>query len=297
MRAGAALVIGVLVVVAAWTGTRGGSPAMPLRQLAVRTDIEPRTHLFGDPVTARVHVELDRRLVDPDSVRLLTRFRPYSVIRTERRSARAGDVVVLRHRFTLLCVAGSCTPRGLPRQLTTAPVRIRYRLRSGATRSTTARWPPSHVTTRLVGVELPSDPQASLPWRLPAVPPAVSYRTAPGLVASALYGAVAVLALLAAVLVAPELRRLLGLAARRRDPLARLSPLERAVVLLERALASGSAVEQRKALDRLARELRVRGDDELAGAARRVAWSSAAPAEEARTLTGTVTRARRGRRP
>jgi hypothetical protein len=206
-------------------------------------------------------------------------------------------MVVLRHRFTLLCVSGSCTPRGLARPVSPAPVRVRYRLRSGATRTRMTRWPVSYAASRLVAVDLPSDPQASLPWRLPAVPPAVSYRAAPGLVAAVLYGAAALLALLAAVLVAPELRRVLGLAVRRRDPLAGLAPLERAVALLERALASGAASEQRKALDRLARELRLRGDDDLAGAARRLAWSSAAPGEEARALTGAVARGRRrGRR-
>ena len=58
---------------------------------------------------------------------------------------------------------------------------------------------------------------------------------------------------------------------RARDPLAGLSPVGRALALLERAR---TPAERRAALDRLARAV---DDDELADEARRLAWSEQAP--------------------
>jgi hypothetical protein len=57
----------------------------------------------------------------------------------------------------------------------------------------------------------------------------------------------------------------------------RRSPLERAVELAEQHSQDGSTPEQRKALERLARELGHVGHGDLAGRARRLAWSPAAP--------------------
>ncbi|MBD0328718.1 MAG: hypothetical protein ICV64_01230 [Thermoleophilia bacterium] len=292
--AGAAVVVAAAVVAAVLLLTAGTSPDDEgPRELRVATDFDPRTHLFGDPVAARVHVELDTRRVDPADVRVRARFEPYSVMRRERDVSRAGSLVVLREQFTLQCLIPACTPRGFTLELAPPPVRVDYRLGDGARRTASTPWPSSWVATRIVDADVPSgaDPRVPWPWRYPRVPPAVSYRVAPTVAAAVAYGTAALLVLAAALLLAPEVRRLLGVAVRREDPLARLSPPERALALLEGALAAGAPAEQRKALDRLARELRRRGDEDLAGAARRLAWSAATSGDEVRELRVAVARA------
>lgn len=291
VRAGAAVFLAAAAVAAAWLGTRGGAPSAVPQRFAVHAELDPRTLLFGDRVTARVDVELDRRAVDPASVRVHPSFGPNSVTGASRVEGRAGNAVVLHYRFGLVCLTSACLPQ-LAAATPFPPARVTYRIRSGAIRSTSVEWPRTQVGTRLQLRELNALRAGQpLSFRGGIVPRAVSYRVRPALVAGSLYAAAVLVALLAGVLLAPELGRLLRLTGIREDPLAGLPPLERALALLERALASGDLAEQRKALDRLARELRRRGDDGLAGAARRLAWSRTAPGEEARDFTGTVARA------
>ena len=64
----------------------------------------------------------------------------------------------------------------------------------------------------------------------------------------------------------------------------KLTPLERAIAVLERAQKQGIEREQRLALDRLARELRTGGQHELAGTARELAWTADVPGPD-RTAT------------
>jgi hypothetical protein len=58
---------------------------------------------------------------------------------------------------------------------------------------------------------------------------------------------------------------------------AHLSPIERALALAEFAAAHGEVAESRKALERLATELRRRHVPVEAGAAERLAWSAHDP--------------------
>jgi hypothetical protein len=297
VRAAAALAVALVAGAAAWLATRGTESSQPLQQFAVRADLEPRTQLFGDPITALVDIELDRRLVDPESVRVQARFRPYSVTDARREVRRSGNVVAIRHSFALLCIAPACTPSGGPLQLDVPRARVRYRLRAGGRRTVAAQWPASYVMSRITGAVIPTgeDVRIPWPWRWPSAPPPVSYRVSPPLLAGIGFALSGALVLLAGVLLAPALRPLLRLAARREDPLAGLPPLERALALVELAVASGAAADQRKALDRLARELRVHGDHDLARAARRLAWSAPVPGDEVGALRAAVARAAGGR--
>ena len=262
-----------------------------------RVSLSPRTHLFGDPVTAEIAIELDRDAVDPRSVRVRTRFAPYAVVRRDVDQRTADDVVSLLYRFSLLCLRPAClAQQRLPVAIELDPVDVRYRLHRGASRRRTLPWPRSEIGSRLGTVELESL-DLSRPWRASLTPPPPSYRADPRLVAAAVYGAALLLAAFALALLAPAVRRALRVAPRRKDPLAGLPPLERALVLLQRALAAGTPEEQRKALDRLARELRRHGDVELAHAAGRLAWSPPAPAgDELGALTGRVRETLGGRR-
>jgi hypothetical protein len=60
-----------------------------------------------------------------------------------------------------------------------------------------------------------------------------------------------------------------------------LSPLERALHLLERARERGAVPEQRKALENLAGELRRTGERELALSASVLAWAERPPGTDA----------------
>jgi hypothetical protein len=61
---------------------------------------------------------------------------------------------------------------------------------------------------------------------------------------------------------------------------AHLSPVERALVLAEHATAHGEVEESRKALERLAEELRKRSAEGDANDAERLAWSESGPSPE-----------------
>jgi hypothetical protein len=65
----------------------------------------------------------------------------------------------------------------------------------------------------------------------------------------------------------------------RRIP-AHLTPIERALVLAEHAAAHGEVDESRKALERLAEELRKRQAGAQADDAERLAWSESGPSPE-----------------
>jgi hypothetical protein len=63
-------------------------------------------------------------------------------------------------------------------------------------------------------------------------------------------------------------------------PVRELTPIERALILLERARERGGVPDQRKALENLACELRRTGDADLAGSATELAWAEPPPAAD-----------------
>jgi hypothetical protein len=67
------------------------------------------------------------------------------------------------------------------------------------------------------------------------------------------------------------------LGARRAD---RKSPLERALALARESTAGGRPAEGRRALERLAHELRKTSNPELAGDASKLAWSQPPPGKD-----------------
>lgn len=278
----AALVVVAVVAVAI---LRGGEPGGKVQPIQATATTEPEAHLFGDRLTARVEVLVDRRAVDPASVRVEAGFDPYGTAGPPTVSTRrAGNDVSLRYGFTLLCLRDECRPepRGA-KEFRFSTVQIRFRDHGrGATLA--VPWPPIEVGSRLTSADIGQPQLRARDTELPAV----SYRASPALLAAPLFVLAAVLALAGGVLVWPSVGPLLP-ARRARDELAGLLPLERAVALLRRSLARGRASDQRKALDQLARELRRSGRDELAGGARELAWSEREPAPAEMTdLAGRV---------
>lgn len=279
---GATLAV-VAVVVAALL--RGGGHGEKIQAIQATAAVEPGAHLFGDRLAARVEVLLDRRAVDPASVRVLAGFAPYGTAGPPTVSAHeAGNDVSLTYGFTLLCLRDECRPepRGA-KEFRFGTVQIRFRDR-GRAATLAVPWPSIEVGSRLTSADIGQPQLRARDTDLPAV----SYRASPSLLAALLFSLAAALGFGGVVLVWPSVRPLLP-ARRARDDLAGLPPLERAVGLLRRSLARGRASDQRKALDRLARELRESGRDELAGGARELAWSERDPATDEMTdLAGRV---------
>ena len=274
----AVLVTGALAVALVLVLTGGDEPDSNLRQpVRARASVAPAAHQFGDRLVAEIELMLDPRRVDPASVTLDPDFQLFSVVERSRQLSESEGAVLLRHRFTLTCLSVPCLPGRIPREYPIEAAAVGYRLRSGERRQISLEWPRLTGASRLDALELAETPRQ--PFRADVTPPAASFRVEPGRLAALLLGAALLLVAVAAALLSPELRRLLLVRARRKDPTAGMTPLQRALLLVERALTSGNADDQRKAIDRLARELRRAGDDELSAAARQLAWSARAPAD------------------
>jgi hypothetical protein len=256
--------------------------------VTAKADVTPRTHLFGDTLTAKIDVVVDREAVGPDLPRVVRSFAPYVVesVTTARRDA--GQFSQLRYTFRLRCLREGCLSKSGRARVRFDPVRVLYRTAAGEARVVRVSWPPVELYSRLASV--PKEEQSSsssrfntpvmAPWRadLTALPP-VSHRVSPTLIIALLLLAAGLLVLPACVLVYLALPW-------RASPsweswLAQLPPIERALAVLERARTHGDATARRRALERLGMELRVRGAEELAREALELAWTEATPTSEA----------------
>jgi hypothetical protein len=268
--------------------------AVGQRSIALATSIQPRTHLFGDAVTAQADLLVDPRQVEPGSVRVDARFDPYTRVGdVERAETRAGDLVRVRYRFQLACFASTCMPTGDKREIDLQSGRVYFALngRDGRNLRTheLLRWPSFSVASRLG----PFDVERAR-WRAStAAMPGATYRLEPGVLAALLLlGSLALLAA-AGVLVTTagpvRIRR-----ARPTEVVPRaVSPLERALQLARSMSQNGASDDQRRALERVSRELLAVGEPTLAGRARRLAWSAdRAELDEVERLAGDVRAAR-----
>lgn len=274
-----ALALGVLsvavVAVSLALFIRWGDEPLPVEEVAARTSLAPLAALFGDEVRAEVDVVLDPKRVDPDTVLVSVDFGPLEgpALVVPQRSD-AGRSTHVRFRYALFCLREDCRPRSGKHEVKLAPAVVRYQLVDGTRQSLRADWPAPVVIASRLTVEGSARPV----WRVREQPPPVSYRLPPSIVSAAGFSIAALLAFAAVLVIA---REVLAFARRRQsDPLAGLTPLERALALLARAVSDGGTARQRRALDRLARELRRVGNDDLAADARRLAWSRARPESE-----------------
>jgi hypothetical protein len=270
----AALAVACLGAVAVIAGLGdNASPPAPPRPLSATTSVAPRPAFFADPVTARAEVLVDRRLVDPDSVRVDTDFTPYTLVGSPVESrADSGSVTSIGYRFRLSCLVEACLPDRQRSGVVLPPLRVQAALRSGGAADVSVPWPRVEVTPRVAATALRADPP---PWRLQLGLAPVTYRVRPGALAAALTAAAVVLALGALALVAWELarrRRLKEERARLRSALAR-------ALELARESAAREPDDRRRALALLARVLAFdrNGGRRLAPAAAGLAWGRADP--------------------
>ena len=234
--------------------------------------VGPTTHLFADELVGRVVARMDRRAVDPESLRIEATFRPYGVIEPPRvTTTTAGDLVTKEYRYRVFCLRADCRPRGTQRRrFALAPVRVVLRTTDGSVRGTSLPLPPVEVATRLTPADAlrPELDVGDEPL------PAVTYRAEPDRAAVVLGLAAALLALVGVVLLVREVRRAVLVAReRKRRPPTRL---ERALGLVRRAERDGDERDRRLALDALASALDPR-DGSLASATRNAAWAPGGP--------------------
>jgi len=258
-------------------GLAGGSP------IRVNAALTPRTHLFGDTVTARISIAADRRRVEPGSVRIDGSFGAYTVVAApalERREGEATEYVVWTVR--LRCLKSACVSGKAGRRVVFAPARVRYSVADGNSEtasSVSVDWPALTVYSRVDQLEVAAlDPRGEPPWRADLVPlPDVSYSTPPLLLAGLFFGAGSVLLLGAVALLAPRARPETPEAPTIAVPAgARLSPFERALMLLEDD-SDGAVESRRQALELVAAEFGQRGEREQELSARRLAWAEEFP--------------------
>ena len=265
----------------------GLSSAKPVRATAV---LVPAAALFGDTVTARVRLVTDTSFVQPASLRIRGSFGPYREVSrpvVERR--RVGSTEEVLWTTTLRCLGNPCVPKKEGKRVTFTPARVSYSIGQGsdASRSLSVAWPSLLVYSRVDQVEVAAlDPRGEPPWKGDYRSlPAVSYRTAPGLVAAGLYGVGGLLLAGAAALLVPLVRRRPEEVVEEEEepePLVWLTPLEQALALLEQEPRGEGEVEpRRQALELVSEALGGRGERDLERAARRLAWSEAPPPTEA----------------
>ena len=267
--------------------------ALSFPGIEARAELSPRSALFGDTVTARIDVVLDRRRVEPDSVRVLATFSPWALVaEPERVRKDAGTTTHVGTTFVLRCLTSPCVPPNETAQLTLPPARVTYARpeRGPATAGPIEiEWPTLVVHSRhVLGARDPGQAPSS-PWQADVVSlPGVSYRVSPVLALTLLLVGAALLVALGSVLVYlgwPRRAPAPPLPEPEPEPESALSPLEQALVLLESPAQENGSADRRRALELLGDALAERGDRKLARSARRLAWSERVPdAEEASSL-------------
>ena len=264
----------LIALAAGCAGGAGEEVSLPPGQsLAVATSLAPRTAAFGDPVTARLRILVDRDRIDPASIRVLMGFEPWQH-RTTIDRLDVGDITALTYTSQLQCLTVACVTFEREYRLAFQPARIS----SGRGRVSEAQWPSLAVATRVpqpelvpenTGEEVQSWPPR---WRATVSVPEPSYRLSPTLWAWVLGGLGALF--VGASLVAGLLLLRRGRSIRERD----VSALDRALELLRRA---GTDEERRAALEALALALDTAVDPGLARPARALAWSEPRPSVSA----------------
>jgi hypothetical protein len=253
-------------------------PVLTTDLIAVRADVTPHEHLFGDRLTARVDVLLDRAFVKPETVRVVENFAPFRVDgQVKRERSDLGDTTHLTFSYPLVCRRGPCLPDQEGRTYQLPELRVSYVVTEIGDRQTTrVSLAPLSGSSRLLGANL-NEPVFRADAR--DVPPP-TYRVSPTLLAVAALGLAGLLVLGALVLILPLVpiafvqRRLAARRARRR------TDLERALEYVRATAPTGGSEDVRPALERLATELNRADSDDLAVQTRRMAWSEPPPVED-----------------
>ena len=306
MRARNLLPLLALAAALVATGCAGGDDdeavAVPQgRFLSASRALAPNTVFFGDSFDARLEVVVDRERLDPDRVRVAASFEPYKQLgqtRVEREDSDRYSRLTYTLRLRCLerpCLAGEVSPGGPgdvapgsappsrrgERVFRFRPAHIYYDAPGAKDPRHLKRvwWPRLDVLTRIS----PTDPSLTFafntPFRTTLQPlPEPSYRVSPGVLAAGLFAGAALLLVLPAWMTIAWWRR------RRPEPVVEegpeLTPLERALRMVQQERANPAGRVRREALELLAHELDAAASRDLAKQARRLAWQSPPPTPE-----------------
>jgi hypothetical protein len=276
------------------------------RGLVATASLSPSTHLFADPVVARFDIVLDPEQFDPDRLEARLRFAPYEPVDgVEKTRREVGRLVHLRYEATLRCLHIGCIAprfqsvlgaqeegRAERHAIRLPPANILYEENDGSRQVLLSkRFPVIEVVSRLNTARVEdlhpdARPGSEGAFVASLEPPDRTYRARPALLAGLALGAAFLLALFPAVLlgraVVARWRE-----AHRRGP---LSPLERALALVDWSARRDDAEDRRKALEALAVVLEQRGVEPLADATRELAWAESSPAGEQAGAVGAEAR-------
>ena len=275
-RVAAALAVLVAAGCAGGSDTRLSLP--PGDTFAITATMTPKTGAFGDSLTAGIRILMDRKRVDPESVKVSYGFRPYRD-RTTIERVDSGNLTALLYRIELECLTLFCVP---PEGGFNSTGQWGARITSGVGPVQDLVFPGVLIVSRMspvTGFEPENTGEAEEwppKWRADVTLPAPSFAASPTALAWTLGGLGALLLGGAAFA---------GWSLLRRGHLFRapaVVPLERALALLRNAR---TAEQRRAALEALALVLDAEIDPDTANAAglaqpaRALAWSPAAPSE------------------
>ena len=297
----------VAVVLALAAGGCGGDDSKPLiapsKTAVVRGEMIPSVHVFGEPVVAQVDVIVNREKVDPDDLRLKTNFEPYEPVgETEEERRDIGDFTIIRYTTALNCLNERCVPRTAAGETTVSQLPGLPPFLPGQQRDEKVKFefppalllahaePKDRTLGRIVWSPLRSLSRINwydssvvgqgFPFVTTVAPvPEPDYRISPTLLGLGLLALALALLALPVWLVWDRRRRRAG---PRDDRAAPLSPLERALRLVEWASRRPSVDERREALEVLAVEIGTE-DGHIAERAREQGWSPPTPEPEQMT--------------
>lgn len=266
----AALALTATLLLTLLTGPK--HQAVPAAAVGGATQLSRSGVLFGDRLRASVQVIVDRKRVDPSRVGFTAHFDPFvrlgnpQVLRKD-----TGRLTRLVYSADLICLTNVCLSKDAPEPVHVQfpPVQVFYTAKSGGRRTLSLPWQATTIGPRTTAQDLNgADPFEQPSWRATTDPLPVSYGTSPHTLRIVLFVA-------AGLLFALGLFALVRFAFTGKLRLRVLSPLERAVVLVERAPAESA--EKRKALELLSHELSRSGEPELALVAKQLAWAEPTP--------------------
>jgi hypothetical protein len=294
----------LVVLLAAGCGGSDDEPLIaPTKTAVVRGALTPNVHLFGEPLVAQIDVIVNGTKVDPADVRLRTDFAPYEEVGETREIRReVGDYTVIRYTTTLNCLSERCIPRTAEGETTISQVpglppfipgqqrdeKVKFQFppallveAAEPKEKTLGRvvWPPVRSLSRINWYDSSVVGQG-FPFVATVTPlPEPGYRISPTALGLGLLVLAAALLALPLLLVLRRTRR----RAPKRDATPALSPLERALRLVEWASRRPSVGARREALEALAFELAHEEDGDSARRAREQGWSPPSPEPEGMT--------------
>jgi hypothetical protein len=266
--AAAASAAAIAIVAAVLVPQRGEREAARSRPVAVHASFSPSVVEFGDTVTARVVVTIDRRVVSPSSLRLVYGLAPLTQLAraVERRTTR-GPLTVVTREIRAACLSADCIASSGRRAVTPAPVTV-----DAGRAHANAAWTPLTIAGRVTAADLSA---SRAPFRADTTPPPADFRVRPATLAALLdVVAVGVAACGAGLAAAAFIRR------SPRDP-EPTDELTRAL-RLARAARARPEPDRRAAAGYVARLL-ARRDEPLARTADDLAWSRPSPTPDALT--------------